>query len=156
MKQLTRLLPALLACLLCLTACGGGASPAAWTTADAQAILDSGAFSEELEELDCDTAWALYRLPDAGLAQDQLLDGAVHRSAGATCEELAVLIFDSEESAEAALAAMEDYVQAQIEANRDYRPAEIPKLEGKWLERRGSALLLAVAGDMDAAKAAVE
>lgn len=155
MKKLTRMIPAVLACFLLLTACAGEASPAAWTAADTQAILDSGAFSEELEELDCDTAWMLYRLSEVA-EREQLTGGTVYRSAGATCEELALLVFENEAAADAALEAVEDYVQAQIDANRDYRPAEIPKLEGKWLEQRGNTLLLVVAGDMDAARAAVE
>lgn len=155
MKNVFRIALAALACVLCLAACGKQECLASWTTANAQAVLDSGAFSETLEELDCSTAWMLYRLDDAGLERECLTDGVVFRSAGATCEELAVLIFDHESDADAAMEAMENYVQSQIESNRDYRPAEIPKLEGKWLEQRGNTLLLAVASDMDAAKASV-
>ena len=50
---------------------------------------------------------------------------------------------------------MERYVQGQIEANRDYRPAEIPKLEDAVLDRRENTLLLVVAADTQAAKDAV-
>ena len=154
-KKVTAALLAL-ACLASLAACGKEESPAAWTTADAQSILDSGAFSEELEELDCDMAWMLYRLGDAGLDRKQLTDGAVRRSAGATCEELAVLIFDSEGAAETAKKALEDYIQSQIDSNRDYRPGEVPKLEGKWLDQRGNTLILVVADDLNAAQTAVD
>ena len=68
------LLAALTCGVLLLAACGGGetSGDAAWTKEDAQKILDSAAFSEELEELDLDTAWMLYGLGDAGLERENL------------------------------------------------------------------------------------
>ena len=56
------------ACLLLLAGCGSGSGETVqgFTQEQAQEILDSGAFTDELEELDCDTAWALYGLEDAG------------------------------------------------------------------------------------------
>lgn len=143
-----------LALALVLTACGGKTEAEVWDTGDVQALLDSGAFSEELEELDKDTAFILYRLADYGL--DRLSGAVVFRSAGATCEELAYLVLDSEDSAKAAKGALEDYVQSQIDENVDYRPAEIPKLENAYIDQRGETLLLVVASDIDAAKKAVE
>ena len=112
--------------LLALASCGGQEGQTAWTEEQGQDILASGAFSEELEELDLDTAFLLYGLGDAGLERENLTGGLCRRSAGATCEELAVLIFDSEEAAETAAQALQTYLEGQIESNRDYRPAEIP------------------------------
>ena len=123
-----------LALALVLTACGSKTEAEVWDTGDVQALLDSGAFSEELEELDKDTAFILYRLADYGL--DRLSGAVVFRSAGATCEELAYLVLDSEDSAKAAKGALEDYVQSQIDENVDYRPAEIPKLENAYIDQR--------------------
>ena len=143
-----------LALALVLTACGSKTEAEVWDTGDVQALLDSGAFSEELEELDKDTAFILYRLADYGL--DRLSGAVEFRSAGATCEELAYLVLDSEDSAKAAKGALEDYVQSQIDENVDYRPAEIPKLENAYIDQRGETLLLVVASDIDAAKKAVE
>ena len=138
-----------------LAACGQKDSLASWTEGHGQDILDSGAFSEELEELDMDTAWMLYKLGESGLDRSALTDGLCRRSAGATCEELSVLIFDGPESAQTALASLQSYLEGQISANQDYRPGEIPKLEGAWLEQRGNTLLMAVANELEAAKAAV-
>ena len=59
------------------------------------------------------------------------------------------------DKAETAETALKDYVQSQIDANTDYRPAEIPKLESALVDRRGETLLLVVASDLDAAKGAV-
>ena len=139
-----------------LAACGSQKdSLASWTEDHGQDILASGAFSEELEELDLDTAFLLYKLGDAGLSREELTGGLCRRSAGATCEELAVLIFDSEAAAETAAQSLQTYLEGQIASNQDYRPAEIPKLEGAWVEQRGNTLLMVVADDVQAAREAV-
>lgn len=139
---------------LALAACGGKEEK--YTTGDVQAMVDAGAFSEELEELDGDTAFLLYKLADYGLDEGDVKKCAVLRSAGATCEEGAVLVFTSGDKAETAEAALKDYVQSQIDANTDYRPEEIPKLENAYIDRRGESLLLVVASDLDAAKEALK
>ncbi len=97
----------------------------------------------------------LYKLEDAGLSREDLTGGLCRRSAGATCEELAVLIFDDEKAAEAAVQSLQTYLEGQIASNTDYRPAEIPKLEGAWVEQRGNTVLMVVANDVEAAKEAV-
>lgn len=142
-----------------LAACGGKGendAPPLYGVHHVKAMAQAGAFSEELEEVDSDTAFLLYRLGDYGLTQEDLKDCAVLRSAGATCEEGAVLVFTGADKAEKAEGALKDYIQGQIEANEDYRPAEIPKLEGALVDRRGESLLLVVASDLDAAKEATK
>ena len=142
-----------LALLLGLSACAKGGdndAPPLYGTYDVAALVEAGAFSEELEELDGDTAFMLYKLADYDLEREDLKDCAVQRSAGATCEEAAVLVFTSADKAKTAKGALEDYVQGQIEANTDYRPAEIPKLEEALVDVRGETLLLVVANDRDA------
>lgn len=148
-----------LALLLGLSACAKGGdndAPPLYGTYHVAALVEAGAFSEELEELDGDTAFMLYKLADYDLEREDLKDCAVQRSAGATCEEAAVLVFTSADKAKTAKGALEDYVQGQIEANTDYRPAEIPKLEGALVDIRGETLLLVVANDLDAAKGALK
>lgn len=119
-------------------------------------ILDSGAFTDELEELDCDTAWALYQLDSSGLEREQMLDGVIYRSAGATCEEVALLIFEDDATAATVKNSIGTYVQGQIEENRDYRPGEIPKLEDALLQQQGSTVLLAVSADAQAVRNVLE
>ena len=153
MKKILHLALALVL-LAGLAACGGGKE--GWDTSIVQTLLDSGAFSEELEELDLDTAFVLYQLADCGLTPEQLNGGAVHRSAGATCEELTCLALDSETSAESAKGALEDYIQSQIDSNRDYRPGEISKLENAYISQRGRTLLLVVANDLSVAKETIK
>ena len=59
-----------LALALGLTACGGkeqNDAPPLYGTDRVAAMAEAGAFSEELEELDADTAFILYKLADCGL-----------------------------------------------------------------------------------------
>ena len=157
MKKLLYLTLALVL-VLGLSACGGeqgNGVPPLYYSGDVTKVDEAGAFSEELEELDADTAFLLYKLGDYGLAQEDVKECTVLRSAGATCEEAAVLVFSSGDKAETAEGALNDYIAGQIEANTDYRPAEIPKLENAWISRRGETILLVVANNLEAAKKAV-
>ena len=152
-KTVKRVICSLLALLLVcgLAACGGtNDAPPLYAAYHVEKMVEAGAFSETLEELDGDTAFMLYKLADYDLEREDLKDCAVQRSAGATCEEAAVLVFTSADKAKTAKGALEDYVQGQIEANTDYRPAEIPKLEEALVDVRGETLLLAVANDREA------
>lgn len=94
----------------------------------------------------------LYGLDEAGLPREALTGAQSHRSSGATCEELALLTFTDEKSAKTAVSVLNVYLIDQIEGNRTYRPKEIPKLEQAVLERRGTTVLLMVAGDYQAAR----
>ena len=160
MKKMIALMLGII-CACGLTACGEQKSE---ETPKAQrfelelveSMVQAGAFSEELEELDADTAFMLYKLADYGLVREDLTDAAVVRSAGATCEEGAVLLLADEEKAGAAAEAMGDYLESQIESNENYRPNEIPKLEGAVLKTQGNTLLLAVANDAAAVRSLFE
>lgn len=94
--------------------------------------------------------WMLYGLEDTGLSREDITDLYAYRSSGATCEELAILLFSSEASAQTAANALDLYITGQIQSNKDYRPAEIPKLEQTFLERRGTTVLLMVADNYNA------
>ena len=160
MKKLFRLTLALVI-LLGLTACGGETNdaPPLYFSGQVAKIDESGAFTAglyDLEEVDADTAFLLYRLGDRGLEREDMKECTSLRSAGATCEEAAVLVFSSADGAKTAVDALNDYIAGQINENADYRPAEIPKLENAWISRRGETVLLVVANDLDAAKKAVE
>lgn len=55
-----------------------------------------------------------------------------------------------------AVQALGDYVQKQIDSNRDYRPQELPKLESAVIQQRENTVLLLVAGDLEAAQGVLE
>ena len=130
---LIRLMPAALLCLA-LTACGGGGAvgqtPYDPETA-AQALLDSGAFSDALDTVDQDTAAAL---PD----------------------EIAVLVLTDEDAAAAALDGLEARVADQKAVLESYQPDEVSKLDSAIVEQRGNSVLLAVAADAEKARAALD
>lgn len=42
---------------------------------------------------------------------------------------------------------MESYLQSEIEENKNYRPAEIPKLEDAFLQQAGNTVLMVVSTD---------
>lgn len=158
-----RILSIGLALMLSLAACGGGTESTPEQSVDpdttgtiAQTIVESGAFSEELEELDADTAFALYKLADYELEREDLTYCTVLHSTGATCEEAAVLSFGGESGGTVCKKALEAYIQGQIESNTDYRPAEIPKLENAWIEQTGAMVIMVVANDVDAARQALQ
>ena len=151
-------LPLVLALVLGLAACGGGANdaPPLYSAGLVTTLVEAGAFSEERADLDADPAVLLSRLADSGLERADMQECTVLRSAGATCEEGAVLVFASADQANTAVDALSSYIDGQITANEDYRPGELPKLEDALISRRGETVLLVVAGDIDAAKQAVE
>jgi len=93
----------------------------------------------------------LYGLEQAGLTWEQLADLSAYRSSGATCEEVVLFTFTDETAAQTAANALKLYITGQIQSNKNYRPAEIPKLEKAFLERRNTTVLLVVASDYEAA-----
>lgn len=140
-KFLSVLLSALLA--VSLTACKQESSPNPFSPdSDAQTLLDSGAFTEALTQIDTEVACARYGIDPATVTA-----GAVYGSTGATAEELAVFTFDTADHAEDAKKAMGYWLEDQTEAMSTYLPLEVPKLEKGVLEVRGASLLLVVAND---------
>ena len=140
----------LLLMLLLLGACSK--SPAVFTADQVEQLTQAGVFSEELETLDAEIAFALYQLDAAGLERGALQSCTVLRSAGATCEEAAFFLFDQESSAQEAQTALENYLVSQIDANQQYRPSEIPKLEQAILSQKKESLILVVCSDEQKAR----
>lgn len=124
--------------------------PAQETT---QALLESGAFSEQLEQLDLDIAVMLFWL---GGDVSEYDGSSVYYSSGATSEIAAVIRVQDEAKVPEVEQALKNWVESQIEAERDYRPAEVPKLEKAIIESRAASVLLVVAADADKAVDAVE
>lgn len=114
-----------------------------------QALLDSGAFSETLEELD-----PLLLFPLTGDAEDY--EGSVlYYSTGATSEAVTVISVRDADQTAAVEEVLKSWVENQIEAERNYRPAEVEKLEHAIVEARGLTVLLVVAADWEKAAGAI-
>lgn len=139
-----KILSGLLALALCLslTACGGTEETPFDPAADAKTLLDSGAFTDGLEEISLDIACTLY-----GIDESTVSDSAVYGSTGATAEELAIFTFSNHDDAGAALAALQNRVADRKEALAGYQPNEVAKLEKAVTETRGNSVLLVIAAD---------
>lgn len=146
MKQIRYiLLPALaLAFLLC--ACSSsGEGLAAYTTADAQSLLDAGVFDGEMEPVDAYIISMLY-----GIDEETIADcaGYLAIDTSVSADELTVLVLTDEEAARAAADACEKRVERQIDTCSAYCPDQVPRLEEAVILRRGCTVLFVV-GDPD-------
>ena len=128
--------------LLSLAACGGGKEAKAFSPDDAQSLLNSGAFSETLTEIDQTTACRLY-----GIDETTVTGCAVYGSTGTTAEELAIFTFENEEDTSAAAAALGYRVEDRKDELANYLPDEISKLDEAVVETRGNSALLVIAAD---------
>lgn len=144
----------LLALSLTLSACGGGGGQAASFDPETtcEALLDSGAFSTQLEELE---PALLYDFEGYGLEEGAVTGGLAYSASGLT-EQVAVLKCRDEAAAEETEALLETYLADAKTAFADYAPAEAGKLENAILERREDTVLLVVPNDADAAEKAVD
>ncbi len=149
MKKVSLALLALVLFTLC--ACGGQEAEAFDPSSNAQALLDSDAFSEPLEVIDREVACALYGI-DAGT----VTDCAVYGSTGATAEELAIFVCTDEEAAKTVETLLGYRVEDRTADMADYLPLEVPKLEKAVVERRGCSVLLVVASDYGPVDALLE
>lgn len=132
--------------VLCLAACGEKTA-AFDPEATPKALMDAGAFSEELEELEEEILVRLYEMDESKVAA-----AAGFASTGLTAEEVAVFEMTDEQAAKDAEALLLAHLDYQKESNVDYRPQEMPKLNEAVVERRGKTLLFLVAADYSAAE----
>lgn len=152
---LSKLLCLAAALCLLLGACSAPAdsgSAAFDPEAATQAVLDSGAFSVELTELD---AALLYDFSGYGLDSSTLTASKAYSASG-FAEQVSVTVWKDEAAAQAAVDMFKTYLEDMAATYKDYAPAEVPKLENAVLEQRGGSVLLAVANDAGAAKTAVD
>lgn len=130
-----------------LAACGEKAAEGFDVEATPKALMDAGAFSEELEPLEEVILLRLYELDE-----DKVAASVGFASTGLTAEEVAVFEMTDEAAAKDAEVLLQNHLEYQKESNVDYRPNEMPKLEKAMVERRGKTLLFLVAADYAAAE----
>ena len=150
---LTRLVPAALVLCLALTACGSKGSGSAGydPAATAQALLDSGAFTDTLESTEKDTVAMLY-----GVEANSIVDCACYTSLSAGAEEIAVLTMADADSAKAAMEGLEARVADQKAVLESYQPDEVSKLDKAILTQSGNTVVLVVAADADKAQSTLD
>lgn len=117
------------------------------TQATATALLESGAFSEQLEPIDSSIALNLYYI-DSAMVEEVIVYG----STGATAEEIAVITANDDEAAQIVLEAVTQRVESQKAVLASYQPDEMVKLEQAILMQEGNTIILVVANDLDLAE----
>ena len=103
----------------------------------AKELLESDVFEEALTPADEGIAKKLYSIDNA--VSFQLYIGS-----GATASELALLEFETEEDAKAALSLAQERVAAQKESFAAYLPGEVKKLEDAVVEQHGRYVVVCV------------
>lgn len=148
-----RVIPVLLAVALLLSGCGGkSGEKSAYSVADVTALLDSGAFTGDMEQVDGAVAAGLFGL-DASTVEEITCYMATNSSVSA--DEVAVFVLADEDAAQAAESACQAHVESRIESSAQYCPDQVPKLEAAVISRLGATVLLAV-GETEALAEAVE
>lgn len=143
-------LTAVLAALVILTAgCGGDKAKEIDAKALAGSLLSEVTYEDELQELSEQMAAMQFDTEDG-------VKIYLYMGGGATAEEVAVFEAPDEEAAKKQLDHVKDFVDDQIETERDYRPEEVKRLEAAVLERRGKYVILCVSSDSDKAKDIIE
>ena len=145
-----RIMTVLLSALLLLSGCGGGGEKSAYTAEDVTALLDAGAFSGEMEQVDGSVAAGLFGL-DASTVEEITCYMAINSSVSA--DEVAVFVLADEEAAQAAESACQAHVESRIESSAQSCPDQVPKLEDAVIRRLGNTVLLAVGETEPLAKA---
>lgn len=139
--------------LLILSACGGNGSTAAYDPkGTTQALVDSGAFSVPMEELD---AALLYDFDGYGMKSDQLTSSMAFTASGYT-EQVSVTVWKTDADAKAAVAAFGEYLQDMKDTYASYAPLEVDKLDHAIVKQQGNSVLLIVPADAEAAQEAVD
>lgn len=143
-------LTAVLAALVILTAgCGGDKAKEIDAKALAGSLLSEVTYEDELQELSEQMAAMQFDTEDG-------VKIYLYMGGGATTEEVAVFEAPDEEAAKKQLDHVKDFVDDQIETERDYRPEEVKRLEDAVLEQRGKYVILCVSADSDKAKEIIE
>jgi len=140
-KMKNRLMIPLLVILTMLTACGKTGEQAPYQAADAKALVDAGAFSGSMTEVDNKVVPLLY-----GLEEDTIAECSCYTASNTSvsADEVAVFVMEDADGASAALEACKQRVEAQIDVCKDYCPDQVPRLEKAVILQRGNTVLLAV------------
>ena len=136
-----------LALLLSLCACGGQeAKKELDPSALAEDLLKANVFSAGLDELPSSKAASFYELNG-----DEVAEALLYHAAGTSKEQIVILKATDEGAAGNMAASLKNLVSRWIEADRDYAPQEVPKLEKAVLRQSGVWVVLVIADDPDAA-----
>lgn len=115
------------------------------------ALLESGAFAEELELIDNDIGCYIY-----GMEESADTETLFYMSSGATADELTIFKSADESSASELEKSVSERLNYQKRSFEAYNPDEVTKLDGAVLKTSGVYVLLVVADDYDAANSVID
>lgn len=141
-----------LAVLLLLSGCGSKSEKVAYTADDVTALIDAGAFSGDMEQVDSDVAANLFDLDSSTVVE---ITCYMATNSAVSADEVAVFVLTDESAAETAESACQAHVDSRAESSAQYCPDQVPKLEDAVIRRLGSTVLLAV-GDTEILSTAVD
>lgn len=142
--MMKKILMAALALML-LCSCGTK-EKAPYTLADADTIVNSGAFEgSDMAPIDSMIVSILYGIEESTISE---CAGYMATNTSVSADELVVLILMDENAAIAAEEACKARVAAQIAVCETYAPAAVSRLENALIRRRANTVLLVV-GDPD-------
>ena len=147
-----QVMAALLAVLLLLSGCGKKSEKTAYTAQDVTALMDAGAFSGDMEQVDGAVAAALFGLDSNTVVE---ITCYMATNSAVSADEVAVFVLTDEAAAKAASSACQAHVDSRTESSSQYCPDQVPKLEAAVIRRLGSTVLLAV-GDTEVLSTAVD
>jgi len=151
MKKIIALMLLLTLCTL-LTGCSQPAAAPKDCAAVSQAVLGSQTFPDTMTE---QTTKRMLKV--LGLEEGQIAQGVMTLDASrVTAEAVAVLTAADQSQLAALQSALEGYRQSMLIQYRDYKPAEVPKLEAAKVYTQGLQCALIIAGDQSAAHQALE
>ena len=141
----------LLAALMSFAGCGGKEEASFDGAALADELLGSSAFSVSLDELPSSKASVFYNVDGSKVVSARMYHGS-----GISKEQIAIFEAADEAAAKTMVSVLQGLVEEWIEADRNYAPAEVPKLENAVLAVSGRNVVLVVANDGDAAAKIVD
>ena len=112
-----------------------------------QEIIDSGAFSETLNEVDNS-----YSDLVIGIGSDSFTSAVIYTGSGATAEELSIIQVAEEKNTDYIAAKLNTHISNQADAYAGYKPEEVDKINSAIIKKKGSYVILCVANDKSTAE----
>ena len=111
-----------------------------------ESLLKGNVFSASLDELPSSKASSFYDLDGESIAEALL-----YHASGTSKEQIVIIKASDESAAGTMVTALKALVDQWIEADRDYAPQEVPKMEKAVLRQSGVWVVLVIANDADTA-----
>ncbi len=137
---------ALLACSMLICSCSKTKEYTGTVDNAASEIVSAVTFSEELTEIEDETAKKLFGITD------KATDVCAYIGSGATAEEVSVWKLENADDAKAVIDTLSKRIESLANDYADYDAEEVPKLEKAVVKSYGSFVVCCVCANGDAEK----